>query len=186
MCLEFGTDLNLNPLLCPGVRGNFQVSANVTFRDIRTPTGAGAAYYGENVLNVEQMEPKPYRAYMVIVNTGIVSIQNQLITTSIGSLTEIQVEDAPWLAPGMRQSLRGLTGEGSLSNLWSAAKKIATKVRPFISPVASVVSEIAKLSNDPRAQAASNVANIVSKVARGNGRVVGGKRVGSHSLSRRM
>ena len=37
MCLEFATDLNINPLLCPGVRGNFSYQAVVTFYDVREP-----------------------------------------------------------------------------------------------------------------------------------------------------
>ena len=37
MCLEFATDLNINPLLCPGVRGNFSYQSTVTFSDVREP-----------------------------------------------------------------------------------------------------------------------------------------------------
>ena len=37
MCLEFATDLNINPLLCPGVRGNFSYQSAVTFFDVREP-----------------------------------------------------------------------------------------------------------------------------------------------------
>jgi len=219
LCLHFGTDLNLNPLLCPGVRGNFQLAASVTYRDIRVlervggrpgtfpapfvnpanpttgvippPPAPGLVGNGNSGgfgnPDYHQAEPKNYKAYMIIVNTGIVSIQNQLITTSVGSLTEIQVEEANWLAPGFRQSIRSIHGEGNVfHNIYSAVKKYGSKARPYISPVASVVSEIAKLSDDPRAKAVGNIASIVGTATKGKGRVIGGKRATSHSLSRRM
>jgi len=208
LCLHFGTDLNLNPLLCPGVRGNFQLAASVTFRDIRNINAIAGRPLNEDLAGVippppvvgvddttggignsmyDQMEPKIYKAYMIIVNTGIVSIQNQLITTSVGSLTEIQVEEANWLAPGFRQSIRSIHGEGNVfHNIYSAVRKYGSKARPYISPVASVVGEIAKLSDDPRAKAVGNIASIVGTATKGRGRVIGGKRATSHSLSRRM
>ena len=37
MCLEFATDLNINPLLCPGVRGNFSYQSHCYIYDVREP-----------------------------------------------------------------------------------------------------------------------------------------------------
>jgi len=197
LALHFGTDLNLNPLLCPGVRGNFQLAATVTYRDVRnleTINGGPQMFPvvppdigGIPNQRYTQGEPKPYKAYMIIVNTGIISIQNQLITTSVGSLTEIQVEEANWLAPGFRATIRGVHGDGNVfHNIYHAVRKFGKHAKPYISPVASVVGEIAKLSDDPRARVVGSVADLVGTAAKGRGRVVGGKRSTAHSLSRRM
>ena len=187
ICIEFGKDLNLNPLLCPGVRGNFQLSAQVRYRDIRN---VGVTPDPENLT---QTAPKRYRAYMIIVNTGIVTIQNQMITSSIGSLTEIQVEDAGWLKEGYRAHYRDIAGQGSARNIWSAIKSAAKKASPYVSPVADVIGQVAELSDDPRAKTASSVAKTIAKATKGRGRqsggnglIVGGKRASAHSLSRRM
>lgn len=187
MCVEFGKDLNLNPLLCPGTRGNFQLSASVKYQDIRnvnlTPDPSDSTQTGA----------KTYKAFMIIVNVGIVTIQNQLITSSIGSLTEIQVEQAPWLKEGYRHHYRDVAGNGSGKNVWSAIKTAAKKASPYVSPVADIIGDVAGLSDDPRAKVASKVAKVVGKATSGRGTrssggsiIVGGKRMSSHSLSRRM
>jgi hypothetical protein len=194
MCVEFGKDLNLNPLLCPGTRGNFQLSATATWRDVRNQfQSQQRPQEGVNDPNKSQLLPKVYRLYMIIVNTGIVTIQNQLITSAIGAITEIQVEEAPWLKAGFRMAMKTITGEGSLkSNLYSGIKKAIKTVGPYVSPVADIVGDIASLSDDPRAATASKVAKVVSKVSKGRGRatggsvIVGGRKVTAHSLSRRM
>lgn len=192
LAIEFGVDMNLSPLLAPSVRGNFQLAATVNYRDVRDLRYVEDVEPGNN--NAPTFENQlQYKAYMIIINTGIVSIQNQLVTTSIGSATEIQVEQAPWLEEGFRRDMRYLHGEGSLKNIFHAARKFAKSASHHISPVADVIASVAGLSDDPRAQAASKVANIVGKVAKstGRGRATGGRRTGgqrvsAHSLSRRL
>lgn len=190
LCLEFGKDLNLNPLLCPSVRGNFQLSLNVRFEEIRNKylTGNFAAeYYPDNTGaegNPERGAVK-YTPFLVIVPTGIVTIENQLITTSIGSITEEQVMAAPWLPTGFRQGMRGIYGSGfDAKNVFGALKKAAKVVGPAVSPVLGLASDVVGMSNDPKAQMASGVLKAVSKV--GKGRRSGGAQARCASLARRM
>ena len=51
------TDININPLLCPGVRGNFSYQATVTYYDVREPLTA----YG----------PVAYEMYTIFIPEGV-------------------------------------------------------------------------------------------------------------------
>jgi hypothetical protein len=187
LCLEFGKDLNLNPLLCPSVRGNFQLSLNVTYEDVRNKWLTGnptAVYYPDNGTEAQRGAVK-YTPFLVIVPTGIVTIENQLITTSIGSITEEQVMAAPWLPSGFRHEMRGIYGSGvNPKNIFGALKKAAKVVGPAVSPVLGLASDVVGTSSDPKAQLASGVLKAVSKV--GKGRRSGGAQARCASLARRM
>jgi hypothetical protein len=78
MCIEFGKDLALNPLLAPGVRGSFELQVAVRFRN-------------------QGHEDITFQPYIVLVPEGVFSIDDQLISRSIGTLTEIMVAQAPFV-----------------------------------------------------------------------------------------
>jgi hypothetical protein len=182
LCIEFGKDMNLNPLLAPGVRGNFQLSLNVKYQDIRD------ACYSSNPSDLTSEGPKDYTAFLVIVPTGVVTIDNQLITTSIGSVTEENIFEAPWLAAGTRVEYSGMSG-GNLKGIFNALSKgikVASKGVPIIGPV---VGNLLSQLDDPRAQMMGQVVKAVSKSMGGRtsgGRRTGGAKVRSNSLARRM
>jgi hypothetical protein len=176
LALEFGTDLNLNPLLAPGVRGNYQLSLEVQYRDIRSSAALGSAL-------TDQTEAKNYKAYLVMVPTGIMTIENQLITVSIGSITEQQVYDAPWAEAGLRHEVRNMYGAGSFKNIWKAIKKVGTKAAPVAQGVAEVLGDVLSSSSDPRYQKAALASKVASKAI---SKARGGAQVRAHSLSRRM
>jgi hypothetical protein len=185
LCLEFGKDLNLNPLLAPSVRGNFQLSLDVDFKDVRNVATSS------NLTDEGQTEAKRYTAFLVIVPIGMVSIDNQLITTSIGSITEEQVLAAPWLPPGHRQVYRGMYGSGSFfGNIWQGIKKAARFAKPFIGPALGVGEAILSSMSDPRAQAIGKVIGpirgAIGSGRRTGGRSTGGAKVRCNSLARRM
>lgn len=181
LCLEFGTDMNLNPLLAPSVRGNFQLSLDVDFRDIRDPNRAGT---DENEPSLAG--PAKYKAYLVIVPIGIMTIENQLITTSIGSITEQDVLAAPWLAAGYRRDHKDFYGSGvSAKNIFQTAAKAWKVAKPCIGPVANLTADILGRSSDSRAQTAAAVARGIGKAA-GSGRKSGGAKTRCSSLARRM
>ena len=177
LCLEFGKDLALSPLVAPGVRGNFQLSFSVDFRDIR------------NVLNSEnpndnfdETEAKRYKAYLIIVPTGILTIENQLVSVSVGSITEEQVLTAPWADAGTRAEYRGMYGGVKWSSIWSGIKKAAKFAKPILGPLSAGVVGALSASSDPRAQVAAKVLGAM----RGSGKTGGAKQVRCASLARRM
>jgi hypothetical protein len=177
LCLEFGKDLALSPLVAPGVRGNFQLSFEVTFTDIRN------RFLSEQTDDqFNQLEGKSYKAYLIIVPTGILTIENQLVSVSVGSITEEQVLTAPWADAGTRAQYRGIYGGAWYKSLWSGIKKAAKFAKPILGPLANVIQSGLAASSDPRAQAASQVMSAV----RGKGRTGGAKQVRCASLARRM
>jgi hypothetical protein len=181
LCLEFGKDLNLNPLLAPGVRGNFQLSMEVTYSDLRRLTDGPF-----NTDDVRFRTDQTYRGYLIIVPVGVVTIENQLITTSIGSVTEEQVLSAPWAEAGLRIAHSGLYGGKWYKSVWQAVKKGAKAAAPILGALAPIASTVLQGMNDPRAQMAGQVIGAVHGATRGMGRRSGGKSVRCASLSRRM
>lgn len=181
LCLEFGTDLNLNPLLAPGVRGNYQLSLTVRYKDIRNFNASG------NLQDLRtNLEPKRYRAYLIVVTAGIMTIENQLITISIGSITEQQIYAAPWAEAGLRQEIKDMYGGGSYKNVFKALSKSAKAAMPAISGISGVLGDV--LAGQPGTMGnIGKAAKVVSALSRGRGgRRMGGAQVSSHSLSRRM
>ena len=169
LCLEFGTDITLSPLSAPGVRGSFQLSFSVSFTDLRD--------IGE--ANIE------YRMYLVLVPEGVLSIDNSLVSISVGSLTESDIASAPIAPPGTRLGVSSFVGSGFgdiLRKGWNIFKKVA-------GPAARVIGSVASVIPHPYAQIASKVANPVASVL-GAGRRKGGRRGGkllrSSSLSSRL
>ena len=178
LCLEFGKDLALSPLVAPGVRGNFQLSFSVDFRDIRNVLNS------ENPNdNLDETEPKRYKAYLIIVPTGILTIENQLVSVSVGSITEEQVLTAPWADAGTRADYRGMYGGVKWSSIWSGIKKAAKFAKPILGPMAHMAQSALSSSSDPRAQVAGKVLGAMRNSARRSG---GSKQVRCSSLARRM
>jgi hypothetical protein len=128
------------------------------------------------------LEGKNYKAYLIIVPTGILTIENQLVSVSVGSITEEQVLTAPWADAGTRAEYRGIYGGAWYKSLWSGLKKAAKFAKPILGPLANVVQSGLAASSDPRAQAASQVMGAF----RGKGRTGGSKQVRCASLARRM
>jgi hypothetical protein len=189
LCIEFGKDLNLNPLLAPSVRGNFQLSLEVDYKDIRekclSSVPSSAAY----------TEALDYTAFLVIVPVGVMTIADQLITTSIGSVTEEQILQAPWMSAGSRVDYQGIMGAGmpTLRNFTKGLAKAAKGAMPIVGPVGDMLGSVLSSQSDPRAQMMGQVVKAASSAAgRGRGgRSSGGRRSGGaatrcSSLARRM
>jgi len=173
MCLEFGTDLNLNPLLCAGVRGNFQFSCDVTFRDVRDPNDPNVA------------GAVSYRLYVLMVPEGVMTIDDQLVSISIGSLTEEIVAQAPFAPTGFRHTAKDYYGGGFWGNLWSGLKKTFNTVAPIAKTLSGVVGNVASALPHPLAQGVGQGASAVNKVlgALGQG-LSGGKKRGGARMSK--
>ena len=180
LCLEFGKDLALSPLVAPGVRGNFQLSFEVNFRDIRDPLSA------ENTTIGDELEAKEYKVYLLIVPTGILTIENQLVSISVGSITEEQVLTAPFGDQGTRAEYKGMYGGVSWRNIWSGIKKGAKFAKPILGPIAAMTGNVLASSSDPRAQIAGKVLKAMTGSGSGGRRTGGAKQVRCSSLARRM
>jgi hypothetical protein len=182
LCLEMGKDLALSPLIAPGVRGNFQLSFEVNLRDIRQVAKSTDATDSRDSGSI------PFKLYLIVVPTGVMTIENQLISISVGSITEEQVLTAPWADAGMRAEYRGMYGGNFFKNIWSGIKKAAKFAKPILGPLAGLVADAMSSSADPRAQTAGRVLGAVTGAMSGKGgrRSGGAKQVRCNSLARRM
>lgn len=169
LCFEFGTDVTLSPLCTPGVRGNFQLSYEINFSDLRT---AGAAL--------------EYRAFLVLVPEGVMSVENSLVSISVGALTEQDIASAEFARPGTRLGISSFTGSG----FWDLAKRgwnVAKKILPFAGPVMRGVSTVANLIPHPYGKAVGKVTDIGAKVmGSGSRKKKGGKLLRTNSLASRI
>jgi hypothetical protein len=177
LCLEFGTDLNLNPLLCAGVRGNFQFSYTLTTRDIR-----------ENPAGGPPLPAVRYRIYTIMIPEGVLTIDDQLISISIGTITEEIVAVAPFAPSGFRHEITSYYGGGFWRNLWNGIKKAFKVGAPIVKNIAGAVGQIAPLIPHPVAQGVGMGANAVHQTlgALGAGKKRGGARLRTSSLARRL
>lgn len=178
LCIEFGTDLNLNPLLCAGVRGNFQFSATISLRDIRE-TGAPAI---------------SYQLHTIMIPEGVLTVDDQLVSISIGTLTEEIVALAQFAPTGFRHEITNYYGGGFWKNLWSGIKKVFKVGAPIARQLAGAVGSIASMIPHPVAQGIGKGANIANTVlgalgagkGRGRPRKNGGAHMRTSSLSHRL
>jgi hypothetical protein len=182
LCLEMGKDLALSPLIAPGVRGNFQLSFELGLKDIRDQARTTAPN------DFRGTAPVPFKLYLIVVPTGVMTIENQLISISVGSITEEQVLTAPWADAGMRAEYRGMYGGNFFKNIWSGIKKAAKFAKPILGPLAGLAAQALSSSADPRAQTAGRVLGAVTGAMSGKGgrRSGGAKQVRCNSLARRM
>lgn len=162
LCLEFGTDLNLNPLLSSGVRGTFNYQATVTVADPR------------QYMNPQPNEDLFFELYSVFIPEGVFTIDDQLCSFDIATLTEQTLANAPFAPLGFRVHVRNYQGAGFFSNLWSALKKGFKKVAPVVRKVAEVVGNVAPMIPHPYAQAVGVGANVANKALQ----MAGGRRKG--------
>lgn len=172
LCLEFGTDITLAPLSAPGVRGSFQLSFSLNFSDLRD--------IGE--ANIE------YRMYLVLVPEGVLTVDNSLVSISVGSLTEQDIASAPVAPTGTRLGVSSFVGSGFMDILkkgWNIGKKVLG----IAGPVARAVGTVASAIPHPIAQTVGKVGNTAASVM-GSGRRKGGRKGGrllrSNSLSARI
>lgn len=183
LCIEFGTDLNLNPLLCAGVRGNFQYSATIEVKDVRPVYPNGG--------NVADVTPVVYSLYTIMVPEGVLTVDDQLVSISIGTLTEEIVAQAPFAPTGFRHEVKNYYGGGMWSNLWSGIKKVFKVGAPIARDIAGAVGSIAGLIPHPSAQGIGMGANAINKVlgqvaGQGRRRPAGGARMRTSSLAHRL
>ena len=177
LCIEFGTDLSLSPLLCPGIRGNFQLSLDVEFRDVRPSTDPAV----------------DYNMYLVIVPEGVMTINDQLVSISIGCLTEEILSQTDFAPAGFRHQLRDHYGGGFFSNLWSGLKKVFQTVAPVARDISGVVGTVSGAIPHPMAQGVGQGSAAVNRVLSAMGQGLeggrkkrGGARMRTSSLAHRL
>lgn len=175
LCLEFGTDLNLNPLLAPGVRGNFQFSAQITYKDIRDPTFVTVALTAENI---------QYKLYVVMVPEGALTVEDQLVSISIGPLTQEYIDSAPFAPAGYRMNVVNYYGGSVIGNIWNGLKKAFKTAAPVVKDIAGVVGNVAQYIPHPTAQAVAVGSKAVNKAL--GGRKKGGALLRKSSLAHRL
>ncbi len=143
LCLEMGTDITLSPLLAQGVRGNFQYQPQISF--MMSPfflayvnnagnTPSTAAYnFGQNA----------WIAYTVTIPDGVLMVDNQLVTISVGGITEEMLAMAPFAGSGFRQQIRNMYGGAWYNKVWNGIKRVFSKVGPVVKKISSVVGTVA-------------------------------------------
>ena len=175
LCLEFGKDITLNPLLAPGVRGNFQFNYNVSVASL---IPALDTVYAAN---------QTYDLHTVFVPEGILTIEDQLVAISIGALTEQIVMEAPFAySPG------GQPPNYQGGSFWKDVGRFMTGTLPGLVkssiPIATdVASMVGQMS--PAAPMMKQAARAIKKATGGRktgGGLRGGKKVRSSSLAHRL
>lgn len=164
LCLEFGTDITLAPLSAPGVRGSYQLSFSLNFSDLRDQGEA----------------PIEYRMYLVLVPEGVLTVDNSLVSISVGSLTEQDIASAPIAPTGTRLGVSSFVGSGFMDVIkkgWNWAKKIL----PFAGPASRLIGTVASAIPHPIAQSVGKVASL-GATALGSGRRRGGRKSGGRLL----
>ena len=158
LCLEFGTDIVLNnSYQSECVRGNFMIQIDVNFTDLRTGLAPAGA------LN--------YRGYAIFVESGVLTIDDMLVSISTGCLTEEMIKDAPPPISGYAIQHSNYTGAGLFSSLWQGIKKAYNVAKPVAREVARVIEDVAPYIPHPSARIVGSVAHMAKQA-------MGGKRKG--------
>ena len=175
LCLEFGTDIVLNnSYQAEGVRGNFMLQIDLNFTDLRSaaaptpPTGA-----------------LTYRGYAIFVESGVLTIDDMLVSISTGSLTEEMIKNAAPPISGYAIQHSNYTGAGLFSSLLHGIKKAYNVAKPVAREVARVIEDVAPYIPHPSARIVGSVAHMAKQAMGGRGKK-GGRRARAQSLSRRL
>lgn len=179
LCLVPGMDLDLSPLLAPGVDGYYQFNFKVSLRDLRKSFVAG----------IDPPNVLAYTLMLVTVNDGVMTINNATVDANIGGLTEMDVEATKdYLNPGIRMETLDYSGGLSFSDIWSGIKKGFKSVAPVVATVADIAGDVASAIPHPAARGigvGSKVLSSVLKKTAGRKTARGGARLRASSLARR-
>jgi hypothetical protein len=170
VCVSFGADLPLGALQAPGLRGSYALSMRVRARNLKgydvTPT-----------LSV------------VVIQEGVLTIDQQTVTRSLGVLTPddvLKMKDAP---PVAFQRSDNVYGSGFFDKIWAGIKKAL----PVAKKIARAGIDVGKKAfpGDPRILGADALARSFGfgygeeekAPPRRRGRRKGGRMVGGQQLS---
>ena len=85
--------------------------------------------------------------YTVFIPEGVMTIEDQLVSISIATLTEEIVASAPFAPQGFRINLKNYYGSGSFSNIWHAIKNGLRHAGPVVRDVAKMVGDVSSYSS---------------------------------------
>lgn len=166
LCVE-STDLSIPPQLSAGCNGVFNL---VVRADVFNPFINGGGLPGldgiELANNDRVSENLPFQLFVIPVNSGLLqyNCSNGQWTKLIGNLTSADVLNAPTASEDYfkrdRNMYGGMRGAGFFDDLLSGVKKGLSVVKGL----APVVSGIASMIPDPRAQMVAQGANAAGDV----------------------
>jgi hypothetical protein len=206
LCWEFAKDITLSPSLSQGVRGNFNYQALVTYgippglvAFLNGLTGTNASYIQAQFI-FDAVAGNAFRSYTVSIPDGVLMVDNQLVTISVGGITEEMLADkqTPTAPPGFRRVTRDFYGGAWYNTLWNGIKSAFKHIAPVAKGIAHIVGTVAPYLPIPGAAGVGAVSNAIATGlgAMGAGgrrmrsktprRRMGGKRMTAHSLSRRL
>lgn len=166
LCLEFGSDIQIDQDQAPGLAGQFQIQVQVTLTN-KNITGAWDAI--------------PFTLYLVFVNEGTFTItstgsaQHQLGVLSTMDVLNSQDQ------PGMNyRKIQGINGGG---DFWGSLSNFGSKINDFLKQ-SKIISSVASLIPHPIAQVGSQIAK---NVGYGEGGCdMGGVAVGGRFVSKKQ
>lgn len=168
ICFELGTDITLSPLLSQGVRGNFQYAPTITFyispaflafvNATQAPPAVPPASFQAYNFGVNS-----WICYTVTVPDGVLMVDNQLVTISVGGITEEMLSMAPFAGSGFRQQIRNMYGGAWYNKLWDGIKKVFKYVGPVVKKIANVTAEVLPYTGIPFAGEIATGAKVLSK-----------------------
>lgn len=146
LCLEFGTDIQLDPDTAPGLAGQFQLQITATLAN-------------KNVSGL--WDNLPMTLYLVIINEGVWTVTSQASAQhQLGVLSKLDILEAqkqPGINYRTMQSMEGGDFFSTLSNFGS-------KINDFLKQ-SKIISTVAKVASAIPHPAISAVGNAVSGVS---------------------
>ena len=136
LCLEFGTDIGLLDVEAPGLDGTYQLQVDITFK------------------NYNQTEVLVCDFYIVTINEGVFTIQDNRSISQIGVISRQDILDAQSSPQVDYYDVRDVQGLGDFfgdvgrfgRNVIQGIKEYAPKVARFVKDdILPIAKEVAKL-----------------------------------------
>jgi hypothetical protein len=173
VCLNFGKDIGLSSaVLAPGVLNNAQLSINVSVRHLSN-------------------QPFAPQLILVIVSEGVVNIVNNQTIQQIGVISEKNVLDSRESPSVSYSQVQAVEGGG---DFFSSMKTLGKDIYRGLEKVAPIAEDAYKIGKTVAPYVAPLLAGIgdggvlVSEqgTARGNGAMVGGRKISRNQLRKRL
>lgn len=176
VCIDFDRgDVSMAPLSATGVRGNYNMSLNVTMEDVRNPAVATV---------VPGLGALDYEINLLVIENGVFQIFDSLVSVSVGLLSSSILANAPFGDYYVDPKAMNFYG-GGVKDVMKGILKVIKKGLPVITDVANAASSLpGPVGSIARGTAIGSeiASNILGKGLRKSGGAV----MSSSDLSRRL
>lgn len=185
LCLNFGEDIPLRANQAVGLRGSYNLRMQVTFRNVKSTTGA-APFYPTTDLPL----PGGVSLNVVVFGVGVMTIAQQNVVRTVGILTNEDVLRSK-MQPAVPYMPSGdLYGGGFFDDFAKGfmsvirpVANIASKVLPFVAPEFAPIATGINSFLNPQGSGLVGRGLVGGNVG---GRMVGGKKVTRAQLAKML